>query len=157
LVAAWIKPQRSGHFGCAAVESPAPGGKRFVPRTASLRDALKTDALKITCVASEGGEMVYATCDGPHHGEFVGSYTITPENAPFIEGKVRAAASSGCGELTTQYVGAARTDLRPAYVGPTNGSDWLGSDQTYACYAMATGGEKLTRSVKGIGSGPLPR
>jgi hypothetical protein len=157
VVAAWIKPARSGFFGCAAVEAAAPGNKRLVARTATLRDALKAGGVGIACVARDGaGEMAYAPCEQPHEGEFTGTYTITPPDAPFVAEKVREAATSGCGDLATGYVGATRTDLRGAFVGPTSASDWLGSDQTYACYALVTGAEKLRGSVKGVGAGPLP-
>jgi hypothetical protein len=87
----------------------------------------------------------------------VGTYTITPPEAPFDAAKVRDAASTGCGLLVTRYVGADRSDLRAGYVGPSTAGDWLGSDQTYACYAIPTGTEPLTRTIKALGSGPLPR
>jgi hypothetical protein len=158
IVADWIKPARSGYFGCAVVEAAAPASKRFVARTTSLRDGLKADGLGIACVARDGaGEMAYTPCEQSHDGEFTGTYTITPPDAPFDAEKVRAAATSGCGELATRYVGGARTDLRSAYVGPTSASDWLGSDQTYTCYTLATAAAKLRGSVKGIAAGPLPR
>jgi Septum formation len=155
IIAGWIKPARSGHFGCAIVEATAPASKQFVARTASLRGA--ASALPIACVARTGGALAYAGCDTSHDGEFVGTYTITPMDLPFDAQKVPASATTGCGNAMTSYVGAARTDLRAGYVGPTSGADWLGSDQTYACYALASGADKLRGSVKGIGSGPLPR
>ncbi len=155
IIAGWIKPAKSGHFGCAMVEATAPASKQFVVRTASLRGA--ADALPIACVARTGGALAYAGCDTTHDGEFVGTYTITPLNLPFDAQKVPASANTGCGNAMTSYVGAARTDLRAGYVGPTSGADWLGSDQTYACYALVTGADKLRGSIKGIGSGPLPR
>jgi hypothetical protein len=158
VIANWIKPQRTGYFACAAVEATAPGSKRLVTRTASLRDALKSPGgLGITCVARQGADLAYSSCDGPHAGEYVGGYTVTPQGAPFVEEGVRATVASGCGNLAAEYIGAPRTDLRPAYVGPLSAGDWLGSDQTFACYAMATGAEVLSRSVKGLGTAPLPR
>jgi Septum formation len=157
VIADWIKPASTGHFGCAVVEGTAPAAKAFAARTGSLRGALAApDPLGVACVARDSGAQVYRGCDGPHDGEFVGTYTITPRDAPFDAAKVRAAATSGCGDLVTRYVGASRTDLRPAYVGPVTASDWLGSDQTYACYAVVAGEGTLTGSVKGIGSGGLP-
>ncbi|MGC9668184.1 septum formation family protein [Planosporangium sp. 12N6] len=158
IIANWIKPAKSGFFGCAVVQSAAPASKRFIGRTASLRGALGTDELAIRCVARDGGgEMAYAPCEQPHDGEFVGTYTITPPGAPFDKEKVAAAALSGCGGLVNTYVGGARTELRAGYVGPTSAGDWLGSDQTFACYALVIGDDKLRGSVKGIGTGPLPR
>lgn len=155
IIAGWIKPTRSGYFGCAMVEATAPASKNFVARTATLRGA--ASALPIACVARIDGALAYAGCDTTHDGEFVGTYTITPFNLPFDAQKVPASANTGCGNAMTSYVGAARTDLRAGYVGPTTGSDWLGSDQTYACYALVTGAGKLRGSIKGIGSGALPR
>ncbi|GAA1802967.1 hypothetical protein GCM10009835_22310 [Planosporangium flavigriseum] len=158
VVAAWIKPAGSGFFGCAAVEAVGPASKRFVTRTGSLREALKAGGLGIECVARDGDNgMAYTPCDRPHDGEFTGTYTITPPNAPYDAAKLGSTATSGCAGLATSYVGATRTDLRAAYVGPTSANDWLGSDQTFACYAMVAGAEKLRGSVKGIGAGPLPR
>jgi hypothetical protein len=150
VLADWIKPQRSGHFGCAVAEVADPTGARFVSRTGSLRGALKSDQLTIGCVAS----LTYVPCTQPHDGEFTGTYVITPLDAPYDAAKVKQAAETGCTEVVGRYVKAPRTDLRTAYVGPTSGADWLGSDQTFACYAMATG---LKGTVKGLGGGPLPR
>jgi len=44
---------------------------------------------------------------------------------------------------------------RLARNGSLSASDWLGSDQTFACYVLTTGGHKIQNSVKGIGHGPL--
>lgn len=157
VIASWIKPQQTGHFGCAAVEVADPAGTRFVPRTGSLRGQLTGSTLPIDCVARVGTALEYSACDQPHEGEFTGNYIITPPGAPFDGEKVRAAAQSGCGEVATKYIGAARTDLRIGYVGPTSASEWIGSDQAFACYSLITGTEKLRGPVKGLGSGPLPR
>nr|WP_240943229.1 septum formation family protein [Planosporangium thailandense] len=157
VVASWIKPAWVGFFGCAVVEAAAPGGKRFVPRTASLRGALGGGGLDIACVARDTtSEMRYVPCDQPHDGEFTGTYTITPPGAPFVADKVSAAVTAGCGEAAKSYIGAPRTDLSARFVGPTSTGDWLGSDQTYACYALVTDGQRLRGSVKGLGPGPLP-
>jgi hypothetical protein len=156
VIADWVRPARTGHFGCALAEVAAPASKRLVARTASLRGAMKGGALAVGCVARDGDTMAYSSCDQPHDGEFVGTYTITPPDAPFDAAKVRAAAASGCEGLTARYVGASRTDLRSGYVGPATAGDWLGSDQTYTCYALVAGDGKLRGSLKGVGSGPLP-
>jgi hypothetical protein len=157
VVASWIKPQQTGHFGCAVIEVADPAGTRFVPRTGSLRGALGGDGLSIGCVAGTGADLAYAPCDQPHEGQYTGTYIITPPGAPFDGEKVRAAAESGCAEVARKYIGADRADLRIGYVGPTSSSDWLGSDQTFACYSLSTGAEKLRGSLKGLGSAPLPR
>ena len=150
VLADWVKPPKTGHFGCALAEVADPTGAKFVSRTGSLRGALRSDQLTIGCVAS----LSYVPCDQPHDGEFTGTYAITPLDAPYDAAKVKQAAETGCAEVTGRYVTAPRTDLRTAYVGPTSGADWLGSDQTFACYAMSAG---LKGSVKGLGTGPLPR
>jgi hypothetical protein len=112
--------------------------------------------LAIACVTDDGG-LVYAGCNDPHSGEYAGTYTVTPLDAPFDEKGVRGAATKGCAETVAKYVGSsARTDLRAAYVGPASAADWLGSDQTFACYAMAVDG-RLRGSLKGLAGRPLPR
>jgi hypothetical protein len=164
VIADWIKPTTSGHFGCALVETADPAGTRFARRTGSVRDALKAGesaALLAGCVARGGdGALAYAACDQPHDGEFVGAYTITPPDAPFDEKAVRSAADRGCVQAALTYLGlpadANRADLRPGYVGPTTAGDWLGSDQTFACYVLATEG-RLRGSVKGLGTRAVPR
>jgi hypothetical protein len=157
VVADWIRPASRGHYGCALVEAPAPASKRLVARTAGLRGALAGGGggLAAGCVTRDGTARVYSACDAPHDGEFVGSYTITPPDAPFDRQKVTEAATHGCDLLLTRYVGASRTELRAAYVGPTAARDWLGSDQTFACYGMATGTAPLTRSIKDLGAAAL--
>jgi hypothetical protein len=153
VVADWVKPQKTGHFGCALAEVADPTGAKLVSRTGSLRGALRSDQLTIGCVAS----LTYVPCDQPHDGEFTGTYVITPLDAPYDAAKVKQAAETGCAEVIGKYVRAPHPDLRTAYVGPTSGADWLGSDQTFACYAMSTTPAKLKGSVKGLGAGPLPR
>jgi hypothetical protein len=151
VIASWITPVESGHFGCALAEVAEPAGTTFQSRTGSLKGA--AGAVGIGCVANSA----YTHCEQPHDGEYVGRYTLTPPGAPFDPAKVRDAAQKGCAELVTKYVGAQRADLRTGYVGPTTLRAWQGSDQTFACYALTTAADKLRGSVKGLGSGALPR
>jgi hypothetical protein len=51
--------------------------------------------------------------------------------------------------------GADRPDLSAGYVGPTTAQTWLGSDQTFACYAVAT--DRLRGTIRSLGTRPLPR
>jgi hypothetical protein len=162
VLADWVAPARQGHFGCAVAESADPAGTRFVTRTASLRDALTHDSdLAIACVGRGGADsaLQYAGCGAPHDGEFVGTYTITPPGAPFDESAVRQAADHGCTSAALTFLGLPadgnRADLRAGYVGPVTAADWLGSDQTFACYTLATGGRTIRGSVKGLGLGDL--
>jgi Septum formation len=157
VVADWVKPATAGHFGCAVVESADPAGTRLVHRSGSLRDALKQPGLATECVT--GRPLAYADCAADHDGEFVGTYTITPPDTPFDEAAVKQAAEHGCTQTALAFLGlpadGARPDLRTGYVGPLTASDWLGSDQTFACYALALGGRKLRGSIKGLGQRDL--
>ncbi len=158
VIANWVKPQQSGYFGCALVETADPAGNRFVRRTGSLKGAGRS--LAIDCVNRDGPALVYVPCAQPHDGEFVGTYTITPPDAPFDQTAVGNTASRGCTQTALSFLAlpsdAKRDDLRAGYVGPTSATEWLGSDQTFACYALALDG-RLKGSLKSLGSGALPR
>jgi len=158
VIASWVNPQRSGYFGCALVETADPAGNRFVRRTGSLKGA--GAALAIDCVSRDGPTLVYVPCTQPHDGEFVGTYTITPPDAPFDQTAVGNTATKGCTQTALTFLAlpgnAKRDDLRAGYVGPTNAGDWLGSDRTFACYTLAVTG-RLRGTLKGLGTGPLPR
>jgi hypothetical protein len=157
VVADWVKPASAGHFGCAVAQSADPAGTRLVHRAGSLRDALKQPGLATDCVTS--GPLAYADCATEHDGEFVGTYTITPPDAPFDGAAVKQAAERGCTQTALGFLGlpadGVRNDLRTGYVGPLTAGDWLGSDQTFTCYALALGGRKLRGSIKGLGRGDL--
>jgi hypothetical protein len=158
LLANWIEPARNGFFGCALVQVTGPGGATYVTRGDSLKDAGDTGPLAIACVTRTGDAIRYASCEEQHTGEFVGSYTITPANAPFSGTAVTAAATKGCGLVALSYLGlpdnATRPDLRVGYVGPTTAETWLGSDQTFGCYASADA--PLRGTVRNLGTRPLP-
>jgi hypothetical protein len=164
VVANWINPTENGFYGCALAEVRDPAGKALVSRQASLRGTL-TDGygapIAINCVSRAGGDALqFAGCDGPHDGEYVGLYTVTPLDAPYDEKAVKNTATRGCTQLALNYLGlagdAGRADLRTGYVGPGSKDDWLGSDQTYACYLMVNEG-KIRGSLRGLGARPLPR
>jgi hypothetical protein len=153
IVADWIGSPRDGFFGCALAETSDAAGTRFAGRTAGLKGA--AGALAATC-ALDGG---YTPCDQPHNGEFVGTYTVTPAGAPFDQAAVKNTVSRGCGDSVRGYLGlpagADRPDLSAGYVGPTTAQTWLGSDQTFACYAVAT--DRLRGTIRSLGTRPLPR
>ena len=157
LLANWIEPARDGFFGCALVQTTGPGGATYVTRTGSLK-GIGDDPLAIGCVTRTGDAVRYASCTEPHTGEYVGSYTITPDNAPFNATAVAAAATKGCGKVALSYLGlpetATRSDLKVGYVGPTTAQTWLGSDQTFGCYASAD--TQLRGTVRNLGTRPLP-
>jgi hypothetical protein len=164
VLAAWIEPARNGFYGCALAEVDGPAAQRLVSRQGALKDALKDgdeSPLAIACVSRGTADaLTYITCDQPHDGEFVGSYTITPLDAPFDDTAVRNTAQRGCGQMALKYLGitadAGRNDLNAGSVGPKTASDWLGSDQTFGCYAMALQG-KLKGTLRDLGTKPLPR
>jgi hypothetical protein len=157
VLADWVSPQRDGFFGCALAQTLDAAGTRFATRTASLKSAV--GQLAAACVAREAGGSAYTPCDQKHDGEFVGTYTITPANAPFDAASVKDTASRGCGEVVRGYLGlvssANRTDLSVGYVGPTTAQTWLGSDQTFACYALSS--VPLRGSIRSLGARPLPQ
>jgi putative regulator of septum formation len=165
VLADWVAPARSGHFGCALAETSDPAGTHFVRRSGSLRGAMSAgDAspLAAACMnrAASTDGLAYVGCDRPHDGEFVGTYTVTPPDAPFDENGVRTAVNRGCAQTALAYLGlpadGSRADLSVGYVGPTKAADWLGSDQVFSCYVLSTR-DKLRGSVKGLGTKPLPR
>jgi hypothetical protein len=152
VLAAWITPERDGFFGCALAETTDAGGTRFATRTATL--AATAAGLAVSCVT----QGTYTPCDQAHDSEFVGTYTLTPPDAPFDATAVKDSATKGCGDLIRAYLslatGADRTDLSAGYVGPTTAQTWLGSDQTFACYAVSE--VTLRGSIHSLGTQPLP-
>ena len=158
LLANWIAPARDGFFGCALVQVTGPGGAQYVTRTGSFKGAGDTGPLAIECVARTGDTVRFASCTDVHSGEFVGAYRITPDNAPFDARAAASAATKGCGQVALTYLGlpsaATRADLKVGYVGPTTAETWLGSDQTFGCYASADA--PLRGTVRNLGTRPLP-
>ncbi len=162
VIADWIEPVADRFFGCGLARTADPAGTHLVEVTDSLRGVYTGEVpppVTITCVtAPPGGEAVYVDCDKDHSSEFVGTYTVTPLGAPFDGASLKAAVLTGCGDQMARYLalppGASRTDLVVAYVGPVTAPDWLGSDQTFACYARAT--VPVRGSIEGLGTRPLP-
>jgi hypothetical protein len=152
ILASWVTPAADGFFACAVAPVTGPAGDEFATREGSLAKA--GPSLPIGCIAS----LKYVDCAAPHDGEYSGSYSIAPMDAPFDETAVRNASAKGCTSVGLRYLGlsetADRSDLSAAAVGPKNGSDWLGSDQTFACYLMSS--RPLKASIAKIGTGPLP-
>jgi hypothetical protein len=159
LLANWIRPANDGFFACALVQVTGPGGAEYVSRTGSLTGVGDSGPLAIGCVdRTEDGGVRFASCTEEHTGEFVGVYRITPDNAPFNGTAVAATATKGCGQAALSYLGlpatARRSDLKIGYVGPTSADTWLGSDQTFDCYASAD--TPLRGTVRNLGTRPLP-
>ena len=162
VIADWIEPVADRFFGCGLARTADAAGTRLVPVSDSLRGVYTGEVpppVAITCVnAPPGGEAGYVDCAQNHTGEFIGTYTITPIGAPFDAARLKTAVEQGCGDQLTRYLvlppGGSRSDLTVAYVGPVTAPDWLGSDQTFACYARA--GTAVRGSVQGLGTRPLP-
>ncbi|MET7420333.1 septum formation family protein [Dactylosporangium sp. NPDC005555] len=152
ILASWIAPATDGFFGCAVAPVTGPAGDEFTAREGSLAKAGPT--LPIACISS----LKYVECTAPHDGEYSGSYSIAPMDAPYDETAVRNASAKGCTTVGLRYLGLSETgdraDLSSAAVGPKTGSDWLGSDQTFACYLMSA--KPLKASIAKLGAGPLP-
>jgi hypothetical protein len=148
----WLRPERTGYFACALAFTDDPAGRRFAGYRGNMLGALgggrSVSLAAIECVAD--GRFV--GCAAQHTWEFAGTYAVTPLGGAFDA----AAVAKGCADVVAKYVGAARADLRARYVGPSLDTDWPGSDQTFACYVVVEDG-LLRGSVRGIGSGPLPR
>ncbi len=156
MIADWIQPAENGFFGCGMAQTADPAGQGLVSRTGSLKGA--AGGLAIECVSRTGDSLAYTPCADPHDGEFVGIYTVTPLNAPFSQTGVADAANRGCGQAVLAYLGlpttGSRADLRVGYVGPTTAETWLGSDQTFGCYALAD--VKVRGTIRSLDSRPLP-
>jgi hypothetical protein len=162
VLANWVRPATDGFFGCSVAQARGPGAGELVSRSGSLRGAMggpDRAALAVGCVRQNGDSLEYVECRDLHDGEYVGGYQLTPPAAPFQARAVVSAAQAGCTAAALSYLGlptdAKREDLRAGYVGPTTAQAWLGSDQTFACYAMAA--RPLRGSIRGLGQRPLPR
>jgi hypothetical protein len=152
-----VTPEKDGFYACAVAQVRDPGGTTVVRRTSALAGSGVRD-LGIDCYAGTG-DLSFVPCTAPHAGEYVGLYTVTPLGAAYNGPELQSAVTAGCQQILAGFLGlsagaTARTDLRSSYVGPTSESTWLGSDQSFACYASA--GSTLTASVKGLGTRPLP-
>jgi hypothetical protein len=141
-----------------------PGGTRIVARTATLAGVLASPgaaALWIDCYAQDAaGALSFVACAADHKGEYVGMYTVTPLGAAFNGPELRDAVTKGCQGILNQFIGLPngapnRPDLQSSFVGPTTSATWLGSDQSYACYATAS--TTIVGSVKRLGTRPLSR
>jgi hypothetical protein len=160
IIPEFLAPESDGFYGCVAAQVTGPGGGTVVSRTAPLAGALPSAALAIDCFAGGGSSSTFTPCTEDHTGEFIGLYTVTPLGAPFNGPELQTVVTQGCQKLLNGFLGlpdgaANRSDLQSSYVGPGSSADWIGSDQTYACYATAAG--TLRGSVKGLGgTRPLP-
>jgi hypothetical protein len=153
----FLKPTDDGFYVCAIAQATGPNNDAFVPRTTSLKGQAK--AVSISCVAAGTTDaLTYVPCDKPHSSEFAGLYTVTPLNAPFDQQQLAAAVPAGCDKIVKAFMGlkddAKRDDVNSAYVGPKTSGAWIGSDQTFACFAHTA--TDTSASLAGLGTRPLP-
>ncbi len=153
----FIKPVTDGFYACAIAQSAGPNNDRFVSRTSSLRG--QAGVLGVECVATgDAGALSYVSCDKPHTSEFAALYRVTPANAPFDGQQLATMVPNGCDAVVRSFLGlpdgSKRDDVTSAFVGPKDANSWIGSDQTYACYAHTS--TSITGSLAGLGTRPLP-
>jgi Septum formation len=161
IVPDFLTPEKNGFYACAVAQISDPGGDAIVTRTASLAGALTgadAKALAIDCYDGST-ELSFVPCTADHRGEYVGLYTVTPLGAQFNGPELQAAVTKGCQTILDGFLGLSagsqsRDDLRSSYVGPTTSATWLGSDQSFACYAVAP--DTISGSIKGLGTRSLP-
>jgi hypothetical protein len=148
----WLRPERAGYFACTLVFTEDPAGRSIGSLRGNLLGGLgggrKVSRVAIDCAVAGR----FTGCADLHDWEFVGLYAVAPLGGTFDAAMV----TQGCVEAVHSYVGAARDDLRVRHVGPSDPAEWPGSDQTFACYVVVPDG-LLAGSVKGLGTGPLPR
>jgi Septum formation len=154
----FVKPATDGFYVCAMAEAVGPNNDVFLTRAGSMKGA--ATQLNIECVAADtgGGSLVYVPCSRPHSSEYAGTYTVTPQPAPFNAGPLQTAVTNGCHQIVVAFMGlssgATRSDVTSAYVGPTTTNSWIGSDQSFACYAHTAA--SILGSLQGLGTRPLP-
>ena len=161
IVPDFLTPEKNGFYACAAAQISDPGGDGIVTRTAPLAGALTGAAAKALAIDCYDGTtaLSFVPCTADHRGEYVGLYTVTPLGAPFNGPELQTAVTTGCQAILDGFLGLSagsqsRDDLRSSYVGPTTSATWLGSDQSFACYAVAP--STISGSIKGLGTRPLP-
>jgi hypothetical protein len=157
----FVGAPKDGFYACTAAQVSDPGGVHVVTRTATLKGALAgSETLGIDCYAgAASGGLTFVPCSAGHIGEYVGLYTVTPLGAAFNGVELKDAVTAGCQAILNGFLGlpagaANRADLRSSYVGPATSATWLGSDQSFACFATAA--TPMTGSIKGIGTQSLP-
>jgi hypothetical protein len=153
----FMKPTDDGFYVCAMAQSTSPNNEAYVTRTSSLAGAARS--LVIECVSSAAdGSLAYVSCKRPHDSEYAGTYQVTPLNAPYNGTALQTAVPNGCKAIVDAFMGLAkgveRSDVSSAYVGPTSSDTWLGSDQSFACYAHTAA--QITGTLEGLGARPLP-
>jgi hypothetical protein len=157
----FVGSPRDGFFACAAAQVSDPSGTKLVVRTATLKGALASGGtLGIDCYTADAtGALSFVPCAVRHIGEYVGLYTVTPLGAPYDGPELKSAVTTGCQAILNGFLGlpsgaSNRSDLQSSFVGPTTSSTWLGSDQSFACFATAA--SPIVGTVKGLGARPLP-
>lgn len=161
---AFVSPPGDGFYACSVAQTADPAGDQLVARTSTLSGAMGPSgdkSLAIDCVSGTGtitSQLTFVPCAQEHTYEFVGLYTVTPLGAPYDKAQLSQAVNGGCTSLVNDFVGVpagqTRTDLRIEPVGPETAAQWVGSDQTFACYVSGSAPWKGT--IKNLGTRPLP-
>jgi Septum formation len=161
IVPDFFTPEKDGFYACAAAQVSDPGGGTIATRTAPLAGALAGTEAKTLAIDCYNGTtaLSFVPCTADHRGEYVGLYTVTPLGAQFNGPELQTTVTAGCQAILDGFLGLSasshsRDDLRSSYVGPTASATWLGSDQSFACYAIAP--DTIRGSIKGLGTRPLP-
>ncbi|MFC4146913.1 septum formation family protein [Micromonospora mangrovi] len=150
-------------FELAAVE----GGTRIsrpddypVERRGTLRDALKGPSpLAYGCLTEdESGDFAQTTCDKGHEYEYVGAWTV-PDGRFADADRHEESIHAGCRTLVARYAkvpvdGKLRYRAGTSFLLPAEEA-WNRGDRGVRCFFWS-GGEKLTRSIKGGGTKALP-
>ncbi|SCL39052.1 Septum formation [Micromonospora rhizosphaerae] len=131
-----------------------------IQRSASLRDALKGQSrLAYGCLTEdEWGSLQQASCGNGHEYEYVGAWTA-PDGRYADADRDEDNVHARCRTMVARYAkvpvdGKLRYRTGTAYRLPSEEA-WTRGDRGVRCFYWS-GGEKVTRSIKGGGTRALP-
>jgi hypothetical protein len=106
--------------------------------------------------ATTVSDVQHHPCTEAHDGEV---FLLVNDNSPSYPGAdhFRAIANSQCTDSASAYIGTdynARDDLSGGFFYPTTDS-WSSGDRAVTCYLDRTDKQKLTISLKNIGTSPV--
>jgi hypothetical protein len=158
-------------FACAVAESTVD----FAPahaRTGGLKGSLTgAAAMAITCVDLVGSQdadgffdataKTYVDCGRAHNGEFVGTFDA-PENIDPRNGEqLQRFVGPGCARVAAAFLGQS---VNAMWARPEVAIYWSGihpdglalGDHTARCFLVTRADHPVHRTLKGLGSAPLP-
>ncbi|MFI5909107.1 septum formation family protein [Dactylosporangium sp. NPDC051541] len=148
----------------------------FAPkeRTGSLQGSLKdAGPMALTCVDLDGGELTadgfYKSvdavmpvgCSEAHDTEFVGVWTAPAGAFPVDAQALNATVSKACFTLVAGFLGLSelqlfeRKDIYTFWDGLTQ-AQWQLGDRVAHCFLNVSTAKTLHKSLKGLGTNPLP-